>query len=320
MRRNTLLKLLKWGLGIASVAVTIYMVVKDEALLAQAVLIRGEELTTILFLFLLYLLLYSLRFVLLFEYHSGKKLGLLIWLRMIIVMRLLNNLFPQLGTIYRGVTLKRDFGISYTSFVSANLFFIWSDTVFNFVVAGLLLILLGTQLELWGVPAAPMLIIFGLLIAATPFPSKLLLKRIPSYLTRFSARLTQIADEVASGAKDWRYLAKVNLVTLGSMISMILIFGELFKILGVELGLGTLAVFYALYRLTFYINITPGNIGIREFAYGLLCTQAGVSVGTGALVAAEVRIFSLIVLLALGGVLGSRELKSAFKVSLEDKA
>jgi hypothetical protein len=71
-------------------------------------------------------------------------------------------------------------------------------------------------------------------------------------------------------------------------------------------------VFYALYRLTFHVNITPGNIGIRELAYGLLCAQADVGMSKGILVSAELRILSTVVLLVLGVLLAWRDLQQAW--------
>jgi uncharacterized membrane protein YbhN (UPF0104 family) len=108
-------------------------------------------------------------------------------------------------------------------------------------------------------------------------------------------------------------MLRVNGIALLSFITMALVFQTLLGTVGVTLPTATLAVFYALYRLTFHINITPGNIGIREAAFGLLCSQADVAVSTGVLVSTELRILSIVVLIALGLLFASGELRAAWR-------
>jgi putative Mn2+ efflux pump MntP len=94
---------------------------------------------------------------------------------------------------------------------------------------------------------------------------------------------------------------------------------QVFRILlaatGSVIDLATIGVFYALYRLTFHINITPGNLGIREIAYGLLCAGAHIGMSKGLLISAELRIFSAIILIVIGLAIAGNELKTAWITS-----
>jgi uncharacterized membrane protein YbhN (UPF0104 family) len=279
--RSHLIRAAKWSLLGISLFAVIYALVHEQETLRQALLISPSRLVLIGALLVLYFFIYSYRFVILIEKHCNCRIGLLPWLRMLIVVRFMNNTVPQMGTIYRGVHLKRDFGVSYTDYISANLFFILTDTLSNFAVAAILLVATGNQLSFGGIHASLWLSAGLLGLVALP------------YLVSYA-------------------LFRSTVLALLSFITMAWVFHVLLQAVDVELPFATLAVFYALYRLTFHVSITPGNIGIREIAYGLLCAQADVGMSKGILVSAELRILSMVVLLVLGIVLAWRDLKQAW--------
>ena len=57
------------------------------------------------------------------------------WLRLFILGRFLNTLVPQAGNAYRGIQLKRRFGLSISRYLGAFLAFIWLSTLVNLVAA-----------------------------------------------------------------------------------------------------------------------------------------------------------------------------------------
>ena len=313
--RSPLIRAAKWSLLGISLFAVIYALVHEQETLRQALLISPSRLGLIGALLVLYFLIYSYRFVILIEKHCNCRIGLLPWLRMLIVVRFMNNTVPQMGTIYRGVHLKRDFGVSYTDYISANVFFILTDTLFNFAVAAILLVATGNQLSFGGIHASLWLSAGFLGLVALPYLVSYALSHITS-LQRTPGKivkgLSQVAHEITVSAKDLRYMFRSTVLALLSFITMAWVFHVLLQAVDVELPFATLAVFYALYRLTFHVSITPGNIGIREIAYGLLCAQADVGMSKGILVSAELRILSMVVLLVLGIVLAWRDLKQAW--------
>ena len=313
--RSKAIKAMKWALLSVSLLVVIYALAHEREILRQAMLISPSRLTLIIALLVIYFLIYSYRFVILIEKHCDCRIGLLPWLRMLIVVRFMNNTVPQMGTVYRGVHLKKDFGVSYTDYISANLFFILTDTVFNFAIAALLLLATGNTLSFGGIHASLWLSAGFIALLALPYLVSYVLSYVraaqqkPNKIVRV---LSEVAHEITVSVRDIRYMLLSNLLALASFMTMAWVFHLLLQAVEVDLPFGTLAVFYALYRLTFHINITPGNIGIRELAYGLLCAQADVGMSKGILVSAELRVLSMTVLLVLGVLLAWRDLRDAW--------
>ena len=313
--RSTLMRLAKGLLLTISLVAVIYALVHERETLRQALLISPSRLALIVALLILYFLIYSYRFVILIEKHCNCRIGLLPWLRMLIVVRFMNNTVPQMGTIYRGVHLKRDFGVSYTDYISANLFFIVTDTMFNFAIAAILLVATGTPLSFGGIHASLWLSAALLGLIALPYLVSYALSHVTTMQKtpgKIVKGLSEVAHEITVSVKDARYMGRSTMLALASFMTMAWVFHVLLQAVEVDLPFATLAVFYALYRLTFHVSITPGNIGIRELAYGLLCAQTDIGMSKGILVSAELRILSMAVLLILGIVLAWRDLQKAW--------
>jgi hypothetical protein len=81
-----------------------------------------------------------------------------------------------------------------------------------------------------------------------------------------------------------------------------------------------LAVFYALFKLSFYINLTPGNLGVQEVVWGKLSELMGIGMAQGVLVSAFVRVVSTGVILVLGIALGGWDmLRSRGRLPLSNR-
>ena len=63
-----------------------------------------------------------------------------------------------------------------------------------------------------------------------------------------------------------------------------------------------------LFSLSFFIVLTPGNIGIQEIAWGLLSEKMGIGMETGILMSGFVRLIGTGVLSILGITLGGVDL------------
>jgi hypothetical protein len=313
--RSKAIKAIKAVLLGASLVAVIYALAHERETFRQAMLISPSRLALIIALLVVYFLIYSYRFVILIEKHCDCRIGLLPWLRMLVVVRFMNNTVPQMGTVYRGVHLKKDFGVSYTDYISANLFFVLTDTVFNFAIAAVLLIATGNTLSFGGIHASLWLFAGFIGLLTLPYVVSYILSHVraaqqkPNKIIR---GLSEVAHEITASVRDLRYMLISNVLAFASFMTMAWVFHLLLQAVEVDLPFGTLAVFYALYRLTFHINITPGNIGIRELAYGLLCAQADVGMSKGILVSAELRVLSMAVLLVLGVLLAWRDLRDAW--------
>jgi hypothetical protein len=305
-------KLTRVAIAILSVVFVLGSLVKDKDVLREAREIATVDIATIIAILVIYFVLHAYRFVQLIEYHCRCRIALLEWIRMLVVVRFLNNLVPQLGSIHRGIALKRDFGVSYTDYIAANLFFVWSDTLLNFLIAFVLFTLGTTKLTLFGVSAGTFLGLSSVVLVLAPVLAQrgLGLFKKPSKILQ---KLAQVADELSDGLKDLRYMAATTAIACASFLLMTHVFRILLGALGTEADMATLAVFYALYRLTFHINVTPGNVGIREIAYGLLCAQANIGMAKGLLISAELRVLSITVLLAIAGAVAMRQIREVWQ-------
>jgi hypothetical protein len=237
------------------------------------------------------------------------------WFQMLVVLRFMNNVVPQMGTVYRGVKLKKDYGISYSDYAAATLFFIWSDSWFNFFLAAALLALSGVQGDLGARINQSTLVASGAIIFVLPFMVTLLLRFFPGlHKFRWSGKSMAIADEFHGAMTDVAYLVKFTGLGLASFFLMAIVFQLLLSTVGATASITTLAIFYALYRLTFHVSLTPGNVGIREVAYGVLCQQASIGMQQGVIVSAELRVLSMATLAILAGLVGGSQLLEALKI------
>lgn len=91
-----------------------FSLLKDRTILAQAMKIPPKDIALILGILGVYCVLHAQRFVLLIEQYCRCRLPLLAWIKMLIAMRFMNDLVPQMGSVYRGIALKGDSGVSYT--------------------------------------------------------------------------------------------------------------------------------------------------------------------------------------------------------------
>jgi uncharacterized membrane protein YbhN (UPF0104 family) len=306
------IKALRVILAVVSVAFVVWSLVRDREALMSALSFSGSEILTIFALLILYFISYAYRFVVLIDKHCRCRIDLLTWTRMLVVVRFMNNLVPQMGSVYRGITLKRDYGVSYTDFISANVFFIWTDTLFNFLLAIILVVAVGAHLDLFGMPVEQFLLFAFIGILVSPLLASKVLAYVPQS-SRFLKKLAHINQQLLEGLKDPKYMLGTTAIALVSFGLMAWVFKLLLLGVEVDVPLSTLAVFYALYRLTFHVNITPGNIGVRELAYGLLCSEAHIGMAKGLLISTELRILSVLVLLIVGMAVSSKEIVSTWR-------
>lgn len=297
-------------LAVVSVFFVIGSLLKDKHIFAEATEIPIRDIAVIIGVLIGAFLLHAQRFVLLIDEHCRCRIPLLEWVRMLVMVRFLNNLVPQMGSIHRGIALKRDFGVSYTDYIAANVFFVWTDTLFNFLIALVLFQCGAAHLELFGLSTGAFFALSSIALLLGPFAAQRLLRRGKSR-SKIVRKLAEVADELLEGLRSPRYMVATTALAIASFVLMTFVFRMLLSAIGAEVDLATLAVFYALYRLTFHINVTPGNVGIREIAYGLLCAQAHIGMSQGLLIAAELRVLSIVVLLIIAVSVAGRALREA---------
>ena len=69
-----------------------------------------------------------------------------------------------------------------------------------------------------------------------------------------------------------------------------------------------LAVFFILLKVSSYLILTPGNLGIREIAYAFLAEQMGLGLGEGMALSIFYRLFGMITVSLFGIYFGGLKL------------
>jgi len=262
-------------------------------------------------LFIIYLLLHSYRFQLVLEKCSGHRLPFFPWLKILILGRFLNTIFSQTGNVYRGVRLKKDYNISYTDYISSFTSFAWMDTCMNLIIATVAVAALSPDLRIGQFTAWKILAIPAVVVIILPILAEVLLHKINfknRHLNWLHLKLSEVLTVSVNNLRDTTYLLKILLLGLAMFIRTCASFYIYFSVFDIHVSMSALAVFYALFHLSVFVIITPGNLGVQEVAYGFLSEQMGIGMAQGVLVVALMRVVGTCVICTLGLILGGHDL------------
>ena len=257
----------------------------------------------ILLLHIVHLFCFSLRFRATVEKCSNSAIPVFEVFKLITLSRFLNQMLPQSGNFYRGFHLKKEYKVTYTRYVAACASLAWMDICFNFLLAPIVVTAAGSSLRLGRYSARDLFLFSTAVVAGAPFvaePIFRMMKLRSKYLAWLHAKLSEVLRITIDNLRDGRYVGKFvfwNTVMFGLVASMLYL---AFVGLGIRMSLAEITVFYALYKLSIYVNITPGNLGVRELAYGVLSQQMNIGMAEGILASAIIRILGYFVLIGLG--------------------
>ncbi len=199
----------------------------------------------------------------------------------------LSSVLTQAGNVYKAASLKMRNRVNLKQYISIQFFFSWSNLAFSLCIASVLVGFDPPQTQ-WG-PAPVPLVFFTLLafLMLTPFAVSRLLSR---FRLDGHPKLIWLSSQIRASAHSFHALLKkpsvlfsISLILCAHFITNILILRYAFENIGVPLSFPVLAVFLVITRMGNLINITPSNIGIREFIFGALAhsfrfpIEAGVS-------------------------------------------
>jgi uncharacterized membrane protein YbhN (UPF0104 family) len=231
--------------------------------------------------------------------------------KIFILGRFLNTVFPQMGNVYRSVRLKQDHNISYTRYISSLGSFAWMDSLMNLTTVTVLILALSPNLQIGLFKAWKILFVLTLAVAAVPALTKGLLGTMQFKNPRLAwihSKLSEVLMVSMKNLKDTVYLFKIALLGAATLICAGALFYICFLIFNISLSLSVLALFYALLKFSTYVNVTPGNLGVQELAYGFLSEQLGIGMAQGVLASAFMRVAGSCVILVLGSFFGGIDL------------
>lgn len=254
--------------------------------------------------------LMSVRFALAMKQTGAGGVSLVTWFRLTSIGQMLNLFVPQLGNVYRAVTLRRDYGISYLGYATGLVSFVWLDIVMGIVIAILVIGGLQPGLRFAGAPAL-LLLLAGLIVTFLgPIVAAFVLGRLPSrsgWLGKMQARLTTLLATASAAARSpslmLRFFLLNTVVTAGQTATLWLAFHSV----GDAIPLPGLVLFQILVKLSSQIVLTPGNLGITELAFGGLAHGSASTLEHGVAVSLLLRAVGSAMVCTLGVLSGGSD-------------
>jgi len=314
LRANNLKKykeIFRWLIAVACILYLVIFFYKNRDSLQIAFKLDFKIVLYVIILQFIAHLLTNIRFQLIIQKCSSIKLKFFYWIRLYFLGRFLNLVFPQSGNLYRSVKLKKDFGISYTNYISSFASFAWMDTFINFFIAFIVIIIMNPAYKLGPFYACAVLIVFGLTILIVPILAELIFRKLKfknKKINWLHSKLHEVLLVLISNLKDPVFMSKITILGLAIFIRTSLAFYVYFSIFEINITLPAVVLFTSLYKLTTFIIITPANIGIQEVAYGFLSEQTQIGMASGVIVSATVRVISNTFLIIIGLTLGGLDL------------
>jgi uncharacterized membrane protein YbhN (UPF0104 family) len=304
---NKLKKIIRLLITLACIAYLVKFFYSDRQSLKLVLKLDLASIACIVLLSVAYLLTYNFRFKIVFEKCSGQTLPFWPVFKILMVANFLNMVLSQVGNIYRGVRLKKEFSVSYTRYISSLTSVYWIDTCLNFIIAVIVILFVKSDFQIGPFTAWKLFALMGLVTLAVPVAADMLLSLIKiknHSLAWIHSKLTEVLSVTINNLKDIRYILKI--ISLGTLVLLVTAVGNyiIFRGFGIILTTPALLVLVVLLRLSTFITITPGNIGVQEIAYGFISQQMGIGMAEGILASVVTRVFSSIIIIALGLLFG----------------
>ena len=300
-------KIIQWGLAVCCLAYIVWFFLKNAEEITLVFNLHPLTIIGLVCLIVLSHIGYSYRFRIVLEKCSGRSTPFWSWFKIVMLGRFLSTFTPQAGNIYRSVCLKKNYQVSYTQYASSFFSFAWMDTCLNLFYSVLIVLTMKSELHIGNVKILNILV--PLTVAITIIPILLvsvfkLFQFRNRYLSWLHAKLSEMLRISVSNLGDKVYMLKIVLTGIIAFINSIAIFYVCFQSLDMPVSLPAMALFYVLLKLSTQIIITPGNLGIRELAYGILSEQMHLGMAQGIVISTIIRILGASVTITLGTIFG----------------
>ena len=294
---------LRWAIAMAAMAYVVRQLLSDPEPLRRILATSPLVLLGMCALVVLNQALISLRFALAMQHAGSRTLPFSVWFRLTSVGQMLNLFVPQLGNVYRGVTLKQKYGISYLAYATGLVSFVWLDVMMGVAIAFTVILALEPGLLFGGVSALLLLGLGELLILFGPLLAAMVLRRFPpstGLVGRLQPRVSTLLGTASSAARTpglmLRFLVLTVVVTAGQTATLWLAFHSV----GGAMDISGLVLFQVLLKLSSQIVITPGNLGITELAFGALAHGSSRTLEQGLAVSLLLRAVGSVMVIILG--------------------
>lgn len=316
-------KLLQWVLALLVLVLAGKFLAGNTEALSRLKEFRLWHIVVLCAMYLAYLVVSSCRSLIIVRTLTDLHISFWEWYRLFIVSRMGNMLLSQAGNIYRAGVLKGRYRLSYTNYVNFYLFFAWVDTILNFALVIVLILLLRPTLTIVGINGMALVgSVMTAILVGPIFAEKILNALHPrsDVLTKVFDKLHGMVVTMVSQGTNVGLMVRIIILGLAGFAIGVLLLGITFRGMGIQPSLTDLALFLALYKLSTYIVLTPGNIGIREIAFGFLSETLGIGMAEGIMASAILYAVHSVLIFPLGLAFGSRHLFGREKSSKTEHA
>ena len=285
----------------------VIFLIKNKQQLQFALNLRLLFIAALGILLILDLVINGLRMKIVMEKCSSVRIPVSEWYKIFLLGRFLNTVIPQLGNLYRGVTLKQNYNISYTHYISSLASFAWLEISINLIFAIITILLTNCQLQIAGINAWLFLSGLVILVVAGPIVADTVIRLFKvqnKTLVWLHSRLSLVFSTAVTSLRDSGYILLITSTTLLAFIIVITMFYVCFLSINVHISITAIVVFFAVLKVADVIVITPGNVGVREIIFGIVTQQVGLTMMDGILASTILRILGTLLVFALGIFLG----------------
>lgn len=314
-------KAAKLVFGLAVLGYVVYYLAVNREKLTTVKNIGPEAILVIALFTVVNLVIYSFRLRIVVHKKSGVSIPQGQWHRFFIVSRFLGVYAGQAGNIYRAIFLKKKYNVSITRYISGFLFLTWADICIGFVFAFFVIAFFERGLSLFGVDGRFLSAGLAAAFFIIPIVFYMLLCRVRPSGRLFKWAHSRVSDMMGAAVlslKDPVYIAKIVVTGLALFITSTVVIFVCFRSLELDITVPGAALFFIVITLCNRIILLPGNIGVRELAYGVLAEQLGFGMEQGILASMIIRVIIILVTTALGLSLGGLDvLKSRSRLERE---
>ncbi len=296
--------------NIIAVVCVVYIVVfliRNKEQIQLALNLRPLIIAALSILLVLDLAINGLRMKIVIEKCSNTKIPAGGWYKIFLLGRFLNTVIPQLGNLYRGVTLKQNHNISYTNYISSLAAFAWMEISINLIFALIIVLLTNRQMQITGIDAWLFLSGMVILVIAGPIVADAVIRLFKvqnKALVWVHSKLSHVFSTAVTSLKDISYVISIVSTTLLAFIIVAAMFRVCFLSINIHVSITAIVVFLAVLKVADVVVITPGNVGVREIIFGIITQQIGLTMMDGILASTIIRILGTVLVLILGTSLG----------------
>ncbi len=302
-------KPIQWVLAALCVLWMVWYFYRNQQGLQLFASLSAGTVVVLLALFTLHLFLYTFQFYLVLCQCSERFFPFLTFFKTIVLGRFLSSIAPQAGGVFRAVYLKTRFGVSYTHYISGSFAFLWIDAAMNILlsagVIGYFNPAFRIQLiSIWWILAAMTL------LWLLPIAFEMVFRQRSTrqgYWPTLHQRISEMLTIAVGSLRNRKMLIQVVAANAVNFVNNIVIL-RLCLSDTPEVSMPVVAMFFILLKITSYLIITPGNLGVREIAYAFLGSQLHLDPGRAMALSLLYRIFGMISVSIFGVYFGGLKL------------